>query len=180
MYYRLATRPDASSCWEWGSRVIASLEILLRVLWMHRSVPGYRLQVFFSSSVAGLDRMLDRENTGLLSHSIPVDHLLHGRWRTTQSISYLEMRQFESELRTRESVGIGETSTVREQGVHEKKRSAPSAGSLDWLDRRRLEVELGTPGDHDTLYTFSFPTSLPQTLAWFKFLARGQHEELEP
>jgi hypothetical protein len=136
--------------------------------------------VFFASSVEGLDLMLDCETKGLASNSIPVDHLLPGRCSTSQSISQLEMRQFESELRTRESLGMVESSIVREQDVPEKSRSTPSEGSRDVLDSRRLEVELGTPGDHDSLYTFSLPTSLPQTLAWLKLLARGHHEEFQP
>ncbi len=103
MYYRLATQPAASACWEWESRVIASVEILFRVLWMYRSEPWDRLRVFFSSSVAGLDLMREREDQGLASTSIPLAHLLHERWSTPQSISQLEMRQFESALRTRES-----------------------------------------------------------------------------
>jgi hypothetical protein len=180
VYYGLANQRDASSCWEWESRMIASVEILFRVLSMYRSVPGYHLRVFFSSSVAGLDLMLDRENRGLASNSIPVAQLFEGRWSTSQSISPLEMRQFESELKTRESVGMLESAIVREQDVPEKSRSTPSEGSRDVLERRRLEVELGTPGDHDSLYTFSLPTSLPQTLAWLKLLTRGHHEELQP
>jgi hypothetical protein len=179
MYYRVANRPDASSCWRWESRVIASLEVLVRVLWMYRSMPRHHLRVFFSSSIEGLDLMLERENTGLASNSIPVDHLLDGRWSISQSISQLEMRQFEAELRTRERGGMGETSTVGEQALYEQRRSTPPEGSLHVLDSRRLEVERGTPGDHDTLYTFSFPSSLPQTLAWLKLLARAQQEEFQ-
>ena len=108
----------------------------------YRSVPGYRLRVFFSSSIAGLDLMLDRENRGLVSNSIPVDHLLQGRWGTNQSISQLEMGQFESELRTRESMGMGETSTVREQDLHEKRLADSSGGSADVLCSRLFRAPL--------------------------------------
>lgn len=177
MYYRLASRRDASSCWEWESRVIVSLDILFRILWMYRSVPQDRLRVFFSSSVACLDLMLDREKKGLASNSIPAAHLLRGGWSTDQCISQLEMRQFESALRTRESLGMGETSTIGEQDWPENRSSTPSEGWMNVLDRRRLEIERGTPGDHDTPYTFSLPTSLPQTLAWLKLLAREHHEK---
>jgi len=85
VYYRLATQPAASACWEWESRVIASVEILFRVLWMYRSEPRDRLRVFFSSSVAGLDLMREREDQGLASTSIPLAHLLHERWSTPRS-----------------------------------------------------------------------------------------------
>jgi hypothetical protein len=105
VYYRLAKQQDALSCWDWESRVVVYPEILLRVLRMYRSMPRSRLRVFFSSSVADLDLMLVRENTGLASNSIPFEQLLHGWWGTNQSLSHLEMMQFESELRARESVG---------------------------------------------------------------------------
>jgi len=179
VYYRLAHQPAASACWEWESRVIASLEILFRVLWMYRSMPWDRLRVFFSSSVAGLDLMLERENQGLASNSLPLAHLLHGRWSTPQSISQLEMRQFESALRIRESAGMVDSATDSEHAWSEDRSRTPSEGSMDVLDRRRLELELGIPGDHDTLYTFSPPTSLPQTLAWLNLLARRHHKEWE-
>jgi hypothetical protein len=180
VYYRLATQPAASACWEWESRVIASVEILFRVLWMYRSEPWDRLRVFFSSAVAGLDLMREREDQGLASTSIPLAHLLHERWSTPQSISQLEMRQFESALRTRESVGMVDTASSSEPAWPENRSRTPSEGRVDVLDRRRLELELGTPGDHDTLYRFSLPRSLPQVLAWMTLLARVQRGELHP
>jgi hypothetical protein len=180
MYYRVAMQKDPSALWKWESRVIASLEVLLRVLGMYRSMPRDHLRVFFSSSVEGLDLLLDREKQGLVSNSIPVEQLLQGRGSTSQSINQLEMRQFESEPRTCESVGMLATPTAGEQSLHEKKRSTPAVGSLDVLDRRRLEIELGTPGEHDTLYTFTFPTSLSQILAWMKLQAKVQDGALQP
>jgi hypothetical protein len=180
MFYRLAIQKDPSALWKWESRVIASLDVLFRILWMYRSTPRSYLRVFFSSSIECLDLMLDCETKGLASDSIPVEQLLQGRWSTSQIISQLELRQFESELRTRTSEGMVETSTVGEQSLHEK-RSRPSLeGSMDVLDRRRLEVEFGTPHDHDTLYTFTLPTSLPQVHAWMKLLAKVQDGELLP
>jgi hypothetical protein len=180
MFYRLASQKDPSALWTWESRVIASLEVLFRILGMYRSMSRDHLCVFFASSVEGLDLLLDRETKGLASNSIPVEHLLQGRWSTNQCISQPELRQFESQLRTGNSVGMVETSTIGEQFLHEKRRSTTPEGSMDVLDRRRLEVELGTPGDHDTHYTFTLPISLPQILAWMKLLARVQDGALQP
>jgi hypothetical protein len=119
MFYRVASQQGPSALWKWESRVIASVEVLLRILGMYRSMPRSHLRVFFSSSVEGLDLMVDRETKGLASDSIPVEHLLHGRWSTSQIISHLELRQFESELRTRNSVGMVETSTIGEPSLPE-------------------------------------------------------------
>jgi hypothetical protein len=47
-----------------------------------------------------------------------------------------------------------------------------------WIEVRRLEVELGSGGDHDSPYTF-LPPSGPQVLTWTKLLARRERSELE-
>jgi hypothetical protein len=47
------------------------------------------------------------------------------------------------------------------------------------LDMRRLELELGTIGDHDTPYKFALPTSMPQALAWMNLLVKVHAGELE-
>ena len=176
MFYRVAMQEDPSALWKWESRVITSREVLVRVLGMYRSMPRDHLRVFFSSSIEGLDLLLDREKNGLASNSIPVDQFLQER----RSISQLELRQFGSEPRIRKNEGMVETSTVGEPSVHEMSRSTLPAGSMDVLDRRRLELELGTPGDHDTRYTFTLPTALPQVLAWMKLLAKVQGGQLQP
>jgi hypothetical protein len=180
MFYRIAIQEDPSALWRWESRVIASREVLLRILRMYRSMPRDQLRVFFSSSVEGLDLLLSREKKGLASDSMPVDQLLQGSWSTNQSISQLEMRPFESEPRTRENVGMGETSTVGEPSVHEKRPSSAAAGRMDVLDSRRLELELGTPGDHDSLYTFTLPNPLPQVHAWMKLRAQVADAAFQP
>jgi hypothetical protein len=132
MFYRVALQKVPSGVWRWESPVIASVEVLFRILGMYRSIPRSLLRVFFASSVEGLDLMLDCETKGLASNSIPVDHLLPGRCSTSQSISQLEMRQFESELRTRQSLGMGATSIGGETSLYEKRRSPPSEGRTYW------------------------------------------------
>ena len=180
MFYRVALQKVPSGLWRWESPVITSVVLLFQILEKYRSIPRSHLRVFFASSVECLDQMLDREMKGLASGSIHVDHLLQGRWRTSQSRSRLDLRQFESELRTHNSVGVLETSTGGELSLHGKRRSTLQEGSMEILDRRRLEVERGTPGDHDTLYTLALPNSLPQVLAWINLLARVQDGALQP
>lgn len=55
-----------------------------------------------------------------------------------------------------------------------------SGRSANWLEMRRLEVELGPAGDHDTPYRFTLPTFMPQTLAWMQLLVKVHSGELEP
>jgi hypothetical protein len=40
--------------------------------------------------------------------------------------------------------------------------------SVNWIDVRRLEVELDEGGDHDQLYTLNLPPSRSQVFAWMK------------
>jgi hypothetical protein len=46
--------------------------------------------------------------------------------------------------------------------------------SVNWIEVRRLEVELGTESDHDEAYTWNLPPSIPHVLAWTKL--RGLRE----
>jgi hypothetical protein len=167
MYFRVATRLDSALHWHWESRVNATLDVLLRVLRLYRTMPCDHICVFFSSSVEGLDLMLDQTNKGLASNSLTADQLLNSSW----SILHHGMTRLETELRVRESGGIGVAPAAREPSQQEKGMSKPLEGSVDFLDMRRLVLELGTPGDHDTSYKFSLPTSVSQTLAWAELLA---------
>jgi len=53
-------------------------------------------------------------------------------------------------------------------------------GSMQVLERRRLDLELGPGGDHDVSYTFALPVWMPQVLAWTRLLAQVQRGEVEP
>jgi hypothetical protein len=61
MYYRVATRLDSALHWHWESRVIATPDVLLRVLRLYRTMPCDHICVFFSSSVEqGFSQMMRR------------------------------------------------------------------------------------------------------------------------
>jgi hypothetical protein len=173
MYYRVATRLDSALHWHWESRVIATLDVLLRVLRLYRTMPCNHICVFFSSSVEGLDLKLDQTHKVLASNSLTADQLLNSRW----SMLHHEMTGLETELRVRDDGGIGVAPADREPSQQEKGVSNPLKVSVDFLDMRRLALELGTPGDHDTSYKFTLPTSVSQSLDWVKLLAMVYHAE---
>jgi hypothetical protein len=166
MYYRVALQSDQSDTWRWKSTVLTSLDALFGFLKLYHMVPRDRIRVFFSSSIECMDLMLDRENEGLASNSITAEQFLKGR----RSINSPEMTRLESESGPRESIGRVVSSLDKEQALN--------VGSMNALDTRRLEVELGEIGDHDTPYKFSLPTSMPQALAWTKLLVKVQAGEL--
>jgi len=52
------------------------------------------------------------------------------------------------------------------------------AHCTNWMEVRRLEVELGEGGDHDQPYDGDLTLSSSQTLAWTTLLARRARGEL--
>jgi hypothetical protein len=64
MYYRVATRVDASATWQWKSTVLSSLETLVQFLRLYGALRLDHLRVFSSSSRNGLEEQLVQENTG--------------------------------------------------------------------------------------------------------------------
>lgn len=52
------------------------------------------------------------------------------------------------------------------------------ARRTNWVEVRRLEIELGEGGDHDQLYDGSLALSSSQTLAWTTLRARRTRGEL--
>jgi hypothetical protein len=141
MYYRVATRLDSAFHWHWESRVIAAPDVLLRVLRLYRTMPCDHICVFFSSSVEGLDLMLDRANKGLASSTLTIDKFLDGRW----SIQHPEMTGLQTELRACESEGIGVAPAAREPSQQEKWMSTPLEGECGLSRNETINVRTGDP-----------------------------------
>ena len=45
---------------------------------------------------------------------------------------------------------------------------------VNWYEVRRLEIELGTGGDHDQVYLWSLSSASAHALAWTKLLCRRE------
>jgi hypothetical protein len=76
------------------------------------------------------------------------------------------------------SIAVSSKSRLNESG-----RAAHTLDerSMSSLERRHLELELGTVGDHDVPYSFAKAPSLPQVLAWMRrLLAKVHRSELQP
>jgi|GraSoiStandDraft_40_1057318.scaffolds.fasta_scaffold785190_1 hypothetical protein len=163
MLYRVAIQADTSTRWRWCSTVLSSLDAVFRFLQLYYA-PLEHLLVFSSGSCEEIDEQLARENQGLPSPSVTAARFLHER------LLYCPEREGGA-CQPMASIAV-----AHQPLVHECTRGGN--GSVGWsmisLDRRRLELELGTPGDHDTRYMFTLPTSLPQVLAWTKLLAQVQ------
>lgn len=113
-----------------------------------------------SSPLTSLDGVL-----GVLKlyHSMPKEHM-----RVFLSTSREQM----DAMLSRENQGLLSTAITTDQ-LWDKH-------CVSWIGVRRLEMELGTGGDHDQPYTWSLPLSSSQALAWTQLLARRERGDLVP
>ena len=176
MYYRVAIQASTPPTWQWRSTVLSSLGALLQWLQVYRSFPHDRLRIFSSCSREELGAQLVQENQGLESTSVLATQFLQERLiRSSEAAQGTADR---GTLRDQETAPIAVSATTR---LSESSRAGngPLGRGMSALERRRLELELGTGGDHDVPYTFVLPPSMPQVLAWMRLLARVQRGELQ-
>ncbi|HZU69749.1 MAG TPA: hypothetical protein VFA09_20925 [Ktedonobacteraceae bacterium] len=175
IYYRVALRVNETANWQWKSTLLTSPQSVMGLIKMFSCVPQERIRVFFSASPEKLNEMLTRENEGLTSNSMTATQFLSG-----QRISREDIVRLESEpLNTHEKEVAIPAAVTATKAINEHHSDTNRAG-ISVLDIRRLEVEPGTPGDHDTPYRFSLPVSMPQTLAWLTLMLKVQSGELVP
>jgi hypothetical protein len=101
-----------------------------------------------SSPFTSLDRMLGWLH---LYHCVPREHI--------RVFLFSSPEHMEAMLRW-ENQGLLSIGITVEQ-LWDKYR-------VSWIEVRRLEIELGAGGDHDQVYAWSLPPSIPHALAWTK------------
>ena len=172
-YYRLALQEHETSKWIWKSTVLTSLVAVLHLLRMYSPIPAERIRVFSSTCKEEMVEMLNRENDGLISGSLTAGEFLRERHLCNQSLSAQE---------TVEKIVRRSTAVAIDSSLHEDCSVSylANASSINLLDQRRLQIESGPGGDHDTPYRFSLPMSTPQLLAWTRLLRKAQAGELQP
>ena len=178
MFYRVAILANASTTWKWKSTVLSSLDALFRFLGMFRALPQDRLRVFSSTSREEMDEMLAQENSGQASHSVTAEQFLRERMFQVK-----EAGQPVLERTKHENEGIASHATNHNRNASLQEINGYVVASygrgIDSLDIKRLELERGVGGDHDLPYTFTLPSTLPQTLAWIRLMEKVQHDELQ-
>ena len=177
MYYRVAIQSGQSATWQWKSTALSSLNGLFQWLHFYRAFPHDRLRIFSSCSREEMNEQLVRENQGLVSTSVTATHFLQER----------RLRSPEPSWGTSAPAAQGHQETASSAvstgtRLNESSRATPalSERSRSSLERRRLELELGTGADHDVPYRFALPASLPQVLAWIRLLTQVQRGEVQP
>jgi hypothetical protein len=177
MYYRVAIQLDPPLTWQWKSTVLSSLHTLFQFLRLYSVIPQDYLRVFSASSREGLEEQLVQENKGLGSNSATAAQFLQERL-----IRSPEVARGTSEREVGECQKMPSVAVSTETRLNESSRAAHTLDerSISSLERRRLELELGTGGDHDVPYSFALSASMPQVLAWMGLLAKVHRGELQP
>jgi len=165
MYYRVAIQMDQVPHWQWKSTALSELSALFQLLRLYRALPQDHLRVFSSSSREQLDELLARENNGGASGSSTAAQFLQERMIGSRAAGG-----------TQENERTTSIAVVTEPQPDELSRKAQPLdnGGLSFLDKRRVELESGSGGDHDLPYRFTLPISMPQVFAWVKLLVRAQ------
>jgi len=176
-YYRIALQGLQSSTWTWKSTALTSLDAVLRLLRIYSAIPQERIRVFTASSKEDMDEMLNRENNGRASGSVTGAQFLQARNIHVQAAARAVPEQGTAGRTTRQLIAIATYSPSPEGSAA---TYLPAGSGMSSLDKKRLEIELGAGGDHDTPYLFSLPISTPQLVAWTRLLARVQAGELRP
>ncbi len=176
MYYRVAIQVNQQPTWQWKSTVLSSLDTLFRFLRLYSAFPQDRLRVFSSSSREGMDELLAHVNNGAESNSVTAAHFLQERKISVRTMTREASAPGLEANPERVAIAVTTTPSLKETS---KVQPSFGEGSMSSLERRRAELEHGAGGDHDTPYTFAFPLSVPQTLAWTRLMARVQRGEME-
>ncbi len=105
IYYRVAFHvelaPDEQQrqvlapvmVWKWRSTLLSSPHALFTLLRVYHNISTSKehIRVFFASSEAEMDEMLERQNTGLLSNSIAAEQLLSWNSMNVQDVTRLAL-----------------------------------------------------------------------------------------
>jgi hypothetical protein len=172
IYYRLALKDRQTSKWIWKSTVLTSLEAVLHLLRIYSPISAERIRVFSSTCKEEMAEMLKLENDALITGSRTAEEFLRERCLLVQDAPAQEMVEKAVHL----STAIAIDSSTRE---HPPASQTTHTSSMDLFDQRRLQIELGPGGDHDTPYCFSLPISTPQLLAWTRMLGKAQVGEIQ-
>src|SRR5215467_3607428 len=144
---------EPSATWRWTSTVLVELQAVFGFLQRHPLVKRERQRVFFCSSFAYLNAMLDRENQGLRSNSLTAAHLLTGSGRIDQC----EMQRFESACDLHPYLDAALTSLLTAHLWHTQRQQLPSEAWTNALAMRPVAVELNGSADHDAPYHIALP-----------------------
>jgi hypothetical protein len=157
-YYRLALQDRQTAQWIWKTTALTSLQAVFQLLRRYSALPQDSIRVFTASSKEALNELLQRENDiPASSGSVTAAQFLHER-KLVQSSS-----EKQADEQPVQQVAAVSTSSLTYTFFT---RAYTPANKISPLNKRRLEIEYGPGGDHDTPYHFTLPASTPAIVAW--------------
>ncbi len=199
--YRLAVQDRQTTHWTWKTTAVTSLQAVLQLLRSYRMLPQDDIRVFVASSKEEFSEMLSRQNNHLASGSVTATQFLQesniaggeqAQSASDQRVSAQTLQQGadvatwakdlwerHTAMRTAQAVQ-SESSAAISSTLHEHLTTTgvPSSLGMSLQEHKRLEIELGPGGDHDTPYLFTLPIALKERLDWLRLQARVQAGEL--
>ena len=164
MMYRVAIERISPQGWRWTSTILSSLDALFHFLRLYPNVQLNRLRVFSASTCEDLNGQLKQENEGLPSNSVTANQFLRKHMLCVpETINEFKQNR------------TYPTCTFSSESSNNLDKTG-----MNFLDKRRIELEFGPGGDHDCPYTFSVPTSTSLVLTWRELLLRIQNGVLQP
>jgi hypothetical protein len=181
--------------------LLTSLQAVLQLLRTFSALPQDSIRVFAASSKEDLNEQLKRQNTNLTTNSVTATQFLQGRnlavreqtrSAPAQRIPSQADQPEESVAAWAKELWDKHTAMRRAQGAQQASAvvtfsplpdsltgtGVPPSLGMSLLDTKRLQLERGKGGDHDTPYRFTHPTSVKEQLAWAQLHTRVQAGEL--
>lgn len=169
-YYRIAFYHCQIGSWVWKTTVLTSLQAVFQLLRSFSMLSPDHIRIFTAASKEELQEMLKRENTSLPSGSITA-----AQFAQEKKIHLGEQAQCVVEHVAAELGGRRSTATLLRD--FDSAPRFPESNGSGWLDQKRLLMEWGPGGDHDTQYRFTLPASMQQLRAWIRLQSRVQAGE---
>jgi hypothetical protein len=194
-YYRLALHDQQTARWIWKTTELTSLQSVFQLLRIYGALPQDRIRVFTAPSNEELHEMLRRENQNQVSGSVAAAQFLQDRQlvggervqsasarhdasptvpQRTDTVEWATWDRYIAAQAVRQEAGSVACSPSTTYLTAAKE---PASLGTSSLDKRRMELECGAGGDHDSPYTFTLPISMPYVRAWLKLLSRVHNGE---
>ena len=200
IYYRLALQDRQTARWTWQSTALTSLQSVFQLLRTFRAFPQENIHVFSGTSTEDLNEQLKCQNTNQTINSVTATQFLQSRKLAVREQVQSASAQLVSSQSDQpgESIGVwakdlwnkhtamGTAQLARNASTDSTSSSLPESITttgvltslgMSLLDTKRLELERGQGGDHDTSYHFTLPVSVKEQLAWARLQARVQAGE---
>ncbi len=171
-YYRIAIQTSQSPSWHWLTTPLTSLQAVFHFLQRYHPSSQANWRIFSGPSAEALEEMLAAEQEGNILFSATPAQLLGRPQPRAEEVR----EQTEAALAQARQRAQAESGPINTQIMPKTSGALLAVGGTSSLDLRRLELELGAGGDHDTPYVFAFPRTLPEICAWLQLQAERINE----